>query len=152
MAMVHQISASGGGVPKTPLDRASIDINGVVGDDQTSKKYHGGPDRALVLYSLEIIEALRAEGHPITPGSTGENLTVTGLDWDDMIPGTKVRIGQTVAQITDFASPCWKIVDSFSDKESSRISQAEHPGWSRVCAKVIIGGFIQTGDEVELLD
>ena len=53
---------------------------------------------------------------------------------------------------TDFASPCWKIVDSFSDKESSRISQAEHPGWSRVCAKVIIGGFIQTGDEVELLD
>ena len=152
MATVHQISASVGGVPKTPLDRAAIDIDGVVGDDQTSKKYHGGPDRALVLYSLEIIEALQAEGHPISPGSTGENLTITGLDWDDMTPGTKVRIGQTVAQITDFASPCWKVVDSFSDKESSRIGQAEHPGWSRVCAKVIIGGIVQTGDEVELLD
>jgi len=152
MATVHQISASGGGVPKTPLDRAVIDINGVVGDDQTSKKYHGGPDRALVLYSLEVIAALQAEGHPINPGSTGENLTIAGLDWDDMTPGTKVRIGQTVAQITDFASPCWKIVDSFSDKESSRISQSEHPGWSRVCARVIIGGTVQTGDEVHLLD
>jgi MOSC domain-containing protein YiiM len=134
------------------MDKAVIDTNGVVGDDQTSKKYHGGPDRALVLYSLEIIEALQAEGHPIIPGSTGENLTITGVDWDEMTPGAKVRIGQTIAQITDFASPCWKIVDSFSDKESSRISQVEHPGWSRVCAKVIIGGVIQTGDEVELLD
>ena len=56
MATVHQISASGGGVPKTPLDRAAIDINGVVGDDQTSKKYHGGPDRALVPSELEGIE------------------------------------------------------------------------------------------------
>jgi MOSC domain-containing protein YiiM len=51
------------------MDRAVIDINGIVGDDQAAKKYHGGPDRALVLYSLEIIEALQAEGHPISPGS-----------------------------------------------------------------------------------
>ena len=30
MATVHQISASGGGVPKTPLDRAEIDIDGTI--------------------------------------------------------------------------------------------------------------------------
>jgi MOSC domain-containing protein YiiM len=152
MASVHQINIGGGGVPKLPIDEVGVDINGIIGDDQASKEHHGGPDRALCLFSLQVIEALQTEGHPIAPGSTGENLTITGLDWDRVGPDSRLRIGQTVAQITNFTSPCWKIVGSFSDRDSARISQAEHPGWSRVYAKVIISGAIRTGDDVEVID
>lgn len=152
MASVHQINSSNGGVPKNPVEEAVIDINGIAGDYQANLKHHGGPDRALCLYSLQLIEDLRSEGHPISPGSTGENLTIAGLDWSAMVPGAKLTIGQTVAQVTSYTSPCWKIVDSFSDGDSSRIGQEEHPGWSRVYARVIIGGKIRTGDAVGILD
>ena len=152
MASVHQISVSGGGVPKLAVGEAVIDINGIVGDDQANKEHHGGIDRALCLYSLEVIQALQGEGHPILPGSTGENLTITGLDWNLMAPDVRLRVGQTIIQVTSFTTPCSKIAGSFSDGISARIHNAAHPGWSRVYARVIIGGAIGTGDEVELLD
>mgnify|MGYP001310271906 CR=1 FL=1 len=44
-----------------------------------SRRYQAttGPSRRLVcLFSIEIIEALQKEGHPIFPGSTGENLSI----------------------------------------------------------------------------
>ncbi len=149
---VAQINASGGGVPKTPMERATVNVNGIVGDRQADLEHHGGPDRALCLYSLELIEALQTEGHPITPGSTGENLTVSGLDWDLVVPGTRLRIGQAVAQVTSYTTPCSTIAGSFSDGRSARIHHVGHPGWSRVYARVILGGEIEKSDEVEILE
>lgn len=152
MATLHQINLSPGGVPKLPVGEAVIDINGIIGDDQNNKEHHGGIDKALCLYSLELIEQLQGEGHPITPGSTGENLTISGLDWEDLTPDVRIRIGQTVAQITSYTTPCSKIAGSFSDGVSARIHHANHPGWSRVYARVVIGGPIRHGDSVEILD
>ena len=50
-------------------------------DRQRNPRIHGGLERAICLFSLEVIEALQAEGHPIVPGSTGENVTLAGLNW-----------------------------------------------------------------------
>ena len=147
-----QINLSGGGVPKLAVDEAVIDINGIIGDDQANQEHHGGIDRALCLYSLEVIQALQDEGHPIEPGSAGENLTITGLDWSRIVPDVRLRVGQTVIQVTTFTTPCAKIAGSFSDGISARIHNGAHPGWSRVYARVVIGGTVRTGDEVSLLD
>lgn len=152
MASLHQINMSEGGVPKRAVDQAVIDINGIVGDDQADKVHHGGIERALCLYSLEVIQALQDEGHPISPGSTGENLTITGLDWTRIRPDIRLRVGQTVIQVKSFTTPCSTIAGSFSDGISARIHNGAHPGWSRVYARVIIGGAIRAGDEVGLLD
>jgi MOSC domain-containing protein YiiM len=83
---IHQISLSGGGVPKLPVNRRG-GPRGVVGDDQADKRHHGHPEQALCVWSLEVIEALRDEGHPIEPGFAGENITVAGLDWTLVVPG-----------------------------------------------------------------
>ncbi|MDH5371862.1 MAG: MOSC domain-containing protein [Acidimicrobiia bacterium] len=152
MASLYQINTSDGGVPKIPVDEAEIGINGIVGDRQADLEHHGGLDRALCLFSLEVIEALRAEGNEIGPGTTGENLTITGLEWELVKPGTRLRIGQAVAQVTSYTTPCAKIAASFSDGISARIHPAAHPGWSRAYARVIIGGVIRSGDDVELID
>jgi hypothetical protein len=37
--------------------------------------------------SLELIDQLRLEGHPIVPRSVGENVTISGLDWHSIRPG-----------------------------------------------------------------
>ena len=65
MAHVHQISISGGGVPKGAVPEAEVRAGGIDGDRQATPKIHGGPDRAVCLFSLEVIQALQAEGHPI---------------------------------------------------------------------------------------
>lgn len=153
MPKIFQISLSNGGVPKLPFHRAKITADGVIGDRQNDMRRHGGKDRALCLYSLELIMKLQDEGHPIFPGSTGENLTISGLDWDRMQPGVQLRIGPAVKiELTTFTPPCGKIKGSFIDGETSRISEKENPGSARLYAKVLEPGTVHIGDGVELTD
>ncbi len=150
-AHIFQINFSDGGVPKRPLRAAEITREGVPGDRQADLRYHGGPDRALVLFSLEQIVALQREGNPIYPGSIGENITVSGLDWPKIVPGTRLQIGAVQIEITDYASPCSKIGGSFLGDRFVRASQKEYPGWSRLCARVLVAGSVQVGDRVAVL-
>lgn len=151
MGRVHQISTSNGGVPKLAIDSAVVDASGVVGDEQADKVHHGSPDQALCLYSLEVIETLRSEGHSIAPGSAGENITVSGLDWQRVVPGSRMKIGPVEIEITYYATPCAKNAQWFKDRKFNRMHASKHPGEARVYARVLEGGPIATGDPVELL-
>jgi hypothetical protein len=123
MAHVFQINCSGGGVPKVACHEAEVNQLGLVADDQADKKHHGGPERALSLYSLEHILTLQGEGHPIFPGSTGENLTVSGLDWAQIVPGARLQIGEGETAvhltITSFAPPAARSGTPFRMKNSN---------------------------------
>jgi MOSC domain-containing protein YiiM len=146
------INRSQGGVPKRPVPEALVSAAGLEGDQQRNLKHHGGPDRALCLYSAELISALAAEGHPIYPGAIGENLTITGLDWAALTPGVRLRLGpEVLCEITNYAPPCRTISGAFADERSARVSQKVHPGESRVYARVLREGRVRAGDEVELL-
>jgi hypothetical protein len=145
---VVQCSVSGGGVPKASRDRVTVDRRGVVGDAQADRKHHGKPLQALSLWSLEVIEALRAEGHPIHAGAAGENVTLTGIDWTTIRPGVRLTIGPVLVEISAFATPCTKNAQWFSDREFRRIDHERNPGWSRAYAWVLRGGELQAGDEV----
>lgn len=148
---IFQINASTGGVPKLPLKRAEITTDGLASDAQNDLKHHGGPDRAVCLYSLERILELQAEGHPIYPGAAGENLTLSGVEWETVQPGLTIRLGrEVVIEIVSFTTPCGKIKDCFADGAPGRISQDTHPGWSRVYARVLHPGIIGIGDPVEI--
>jgi MOSC domain-containing protein YiiM len=139
-----------GGVPKYAVPSAEVTIQGVAGDLQRDRRFHGGPLRAVSLYSHERIEALRAEGHSIAPGTTGENLTVSGLDWEKIQPGDHLHIGEQVdLEITAYVVPCYKISASFVAGEFKRISQKLHPGWSRIYARVLREGTVHVGDIVK---
>jgi MOSC domain-containing protein YiiM len=147
---VHSINLSAGGVPKLPENEALITVDGLVGDRQRNRRYHGGPMRAVCLYSLERIALLREEGHPIEPGSVGENLTVTGLDWDHVVPGVRLSVGAAELEITSFTKPCKTIRNSFVGSNVHRIAQDRFPGWSRVYAKVLKDAVVRVGDAVKV--
>jgi MOSC domain-containing protein YiiM len=83
------INISNGGVPKRRLPSCVVTANGLQGDRQRDLRYHGGPDRAVCLFSEELIAALQAEGHPIAAGTIGENLTIGGISWNQMVPGAQ---------------------------------------------------------------
>lgn len=149
---IVQINISPGGVPKHPVAEARVTRLGIEGDGHRNTEHHGGPDRALCLFSVEQIEALQAEGHPVEPGALGENLTLAGLDWAAVQPGDFLRLGaEVLVQITRFTSPCVNVRAAFLDGAYSRVSQKRHPGWSRVYARVLVPGDIAAGDPIERL-
>jgi len=136
---IAQVSASDGGVPKRPVR---------VGDRQADRRHHGRPLQALCLWSLEVIEALQAEGHPIEPGAAGENVTLTGIDWSTLRPGTQLLIGDVLAEVSAWATPCAKNAQWFADRDFHRIDHEQHPGWSRAYAWVREPGTLRPGDAV----
>jgi MOSC domain-containing protein YiiM len=144
---LHSINTSAGGVPKLAQPDAVITLQGVRGDRQRNP---GGPERAVCLYSLELIRALQAEGHPVGIGSMGENLTLSGTDWAAMVPGAVLEIGAAEIELTEYTDPCRSIAGSFSDGRFSRVAQKKHPGWSRLYARVLREGAVRVGDRVRM--
>jgi MOSC domain-containing protein YiiM len=149
-ARLESINVSDGGVPKLPVAAATISAAGVEGDRQRDLRNHGGPDRAVSVFATEVIAALTAEGHPIRPGTTGENLTISGLPWSEVVPGSELTVGPVRLLVTRYVTPCRNIEASFVDGEFVRISEKLHPGFSRVYARVLEGGVVRVGDAVRL--
>jgi MOSC domain-containing protein YiiM len=143
-----QVSSSNGGVPKTALPSATIGRGGVSGDRQNDRLHHGRPLQAVCLWSQDVIDALRAEGHPVYAGAAGENLTVSGIDWATIRPGVRLSVGAALLEISAFATPCAKNGQWFRDGKFRRIDQNAHPGWSRAYAWVLEGGAVAPGDSV----
>jgi MOSC domain-containing protein YiiM len=145
---VAQLNRSDGGVPKLPVDAVEVGHRGVVGDRQAARQHHGRPFQALCLWSAEVIEALQAEGHPIGPGRAGENVTIQGIDWKTIRSGVRLRIGDVLAEISAWSTPCWKNAQWFVEGDIDRMDHSHHPGWSRAYAWVRQPGTIRTGDPV----
>lgn len=147
---IVQINVSAGGVPKHAIPVGQVTFGGIVGDAQRNLDVHGGPERAVCLYSKEVLDALNGEGHAIAPGQLGENVTVSGLDWRQVLPQTRWRLGtEVVLEITAYAPPCRTIAPAFRDGHFGRISPKTHPGESRVYARVLREGSIRAEDVVE---
>ena len=146
--VVDSINVSDGGVPKRTIPEVHVGHRGLEGDRQGSRKHHGRVWQALCLYSIDVIEALQEEGHPIQAGSAGENLTVRGIDWVTMRPGVRLQLGDAVAELTVPAAPCRHNAPWFVDRDFRRMDHARFPGWSRWYAKVVREGDVREGDGV----
>ncbi len=147
--------SAAGGVPKLPIGEAAITVTGVTGDQQRDLKWHGGPDRAVSLLAMTVIRELQAAGHPITPGSTGENLTLDGFAPEQLAPGTRLRIGSgpdaVELELTTWLEPCSKIGASLLGRRLAIFNDETNPCRSRIGARVLVPGLVRTGDVVDLL-
>lgn len=152
--IVASLNAGSGGVPKHAVDRVEVDFSGLVGDVQATRKHHGRPFQALSLWSAEVIDALNAEGHSLHPGAAGENITVSGMDWSLVRPGTRLRIGTVMCDVSSYAVPCKQLAHLFVDRNFGRIhhdrDRENGDATCRVYATVITPGTIRTGDPVAL--
>ena len=148
--LVAQINVSDGGVPKRPVDQVAVGYRGLEHDRQRSRRHHGRVWQALCLYSTEAIERLQAEGHPITAGAAGENFTIRDIDWSTLRPGTRVRIGEVLAELTVPALPCGHNARWFTDGDYDRMHHARDSTLTRWYASVLEDGTVHRGDDVVL--
>jgi MOSC domain-containing protein YiiM/GNAT superfamily N-acetyltransferase len=149
---VMQVNVSAGGVPKLPVERAWVGRLGLAGDGHRDRTEHGGPHRAVCLFAIEAIERLQADGHPVEPGSTGENLTTSGIEWSLLPIGTRARIGAELElELASSTTPCATQKPNFLGGRFSRISIDLHPSDSRMYARVLHEGEVRPGDAISLL-
>jgi MOSC domain-containing protein YiiM len=146
---VVQLNVSDGGVPKRPVERVEVGFDGVVGDAQRHRAHHGRPWQALCLWSREVIDAFRADGHPLAPGAAGENVTLEGLPWAEVRPGVRLRLGTVVCEVMSYAPPCRHNAQWFRNGEFGLMHHERGPV-SRVYAVVREPGTILTGDPAVL--
>ncbi len=147
-ARIFHLAISSGGAPKHAIREGEVGEVGIIGDRQKHVKFHGGPTRALCLYSLELIEKLQAEGHPIYPGSVGENVTISGLPWAPLATGTRLALGDVEIELTVEATPCKNIGPSFIDRKFKRLWA---PGEMRWYCKVLRPGTLRVAAPVHVI-
>ena len=152
--VIHSVNVSQeGGVPKIPVKTAIIRYEGMEGDHNRfrTERREGDPGRAVNIFSLERIQELQIEGHSIGVGTTGENLTIEGLDWDSLEVGMVLKVGSATISLSEPCAPCWKIGDSFVSQNFSRIDHDREVGWSRWSARVVEEGHVSVGDPVSMI-
>ena len=148
----------GSGMPKQPTPRAFVTRLGILGDAQNigyTKSWggHGGERKAVMLWSLEVIQHVAAEGHPdCGVGRCGEQITVSGVDWTLFRTGARVAIGSEVLlEVTYLKPPCTQQEPNFRSEVGDgmqRICPTRHPDSSRAHTRVLRGGYVATGDKV----
>ena len=148
---VYQINVSDGGVPKRPVLEAVIATTGVEGTGNGISTCTAGWIGLSACISQDLIERLQDEGHSIEAGSSGENLTLAGLEWEKLKPGDRLQVGPDVQlEIMSYTTPCDQNAQWFRERDFKRISQKKNPGWSRLYAKVLREGVVRPGDEVTI--
>lgn len=159
--ILEQINRSPGGLPKRAiLGPVQLTEAGVEGDWQRNRKFHGGPDKAVLMIAAEVLDDLTALGFQVSAGSLGENLTVSGLNPAHWRSGQRYGIGEDcVIELTTLRVPCDQLTP-FGNRIQAELYDAkckagnpESPLWARggFYARVVHGGLLVPGARVELL-
>ena len=119
----------------------------VAGDDQADRSVHGGPDKAVYAYSQEDYAWWSAElGRELSPGTFGDNLTIRGLDLDELVVGERWEIGTVVLEACQPRLPCFKLGVRMEDPRfPSRFVQAARWG---AYFRIVREGELTAGDEI----
>jgi MOSC domain-containing protein YiiM len=143
---VVRLNISSGGMPKLPVPTVRVTRDGLVGDWQKVRKYHGGPDRAVCLFSEELYAWLREQGvERVVNGSIGENFTTRGIELMSLNPGRRLRVGQQVViELTGVREPCRQL--KMWDARFPKLILGRS-GW---LARVIVEGEVAAGDPIVL--
>lgn len=159
--LLVQISRSRGGLPKLAVSGpVMLSPAGVEGDWQTNRKYHGGPDKAILMVSGEMLNSLKAAGFPVNYGSIGENFTVTGLDPHNWRAGQQYGVGEdAVIELTTLRTPCANLhvygapIKAELYDARCKAGDVSSPHWAHggFYARVICPGLLTAGAPVTLL-
>ena len=138
------------GIFKFPTDKSvRVTKLGLEGDVIVSKKHHGGPDQAIYVYGTADYEWWSQQlGKEISPGTFGENLTISELESAQFNVGDYLHIDDVTLQVTAARIPCGTFAARMDDPQwVKRFRHAERPG---LYCRVIKEGFIKADDLVSV--
>ncbi len=138
------------GIFKFPTDQpVRITTLGLAGDVIISKKHHGGPDQAVYIYGMaDYAWWAKESGKALTPGTFGENLTISELESAQFNIGDYFHIGHVILQITAPRIPCGTFAARMEDPQwVKKFRHAERPG---LYCRVLREGIVKADDPVSV--
>ena len=129
------------GTQKKNIDKVRLIENfGLEGDA------HGGNwHRQVSLLSYEKVRAFEEKGISVEDGAFGENLLVEGFDFKTLPVGTRFRCGEALLEMTQIGKECHSHCEIYQ-----AVGDCIMPR-EGVFARVLHGGMIQIGDELEIV-
>jgi len=143
---IVSINIGPGGIPKQPVEQCPVTIEGLAGDDHNHEK-HRSPMVAVSMLDIEDLEDPNTEGYDVSPGATGENVTVQGMNVDELNIGDVLQFsGGLKVEVTKHRKPCY-VLDSI-DPQLKKV----FGGRCGVMAKVLEPATISTGETIEVVE
>ena len=130
------------GTRKTMVEAAEVvEDHGLLGDA------HAGPwHRQVSFLANEQIRQARERGLDVDFGDFAENLATEGVDWKEMPVGSRVKLGgRVIVEITQIGKECHRKCAIYYQAGDCIMPR------EGVFGKVIRGGTIRCGDEIEIL-
>lgn len=127
------------GTQKTNINRAMFIENHGIENDAHAGNWH----RQVSLLSYDKIQDFKARGAEVEDGAFGENLIVEGFDFNKLPIGTKFKCGEVILEMTQVGKECHTHCEIYK-----KMGECIMPKQG-VFAKVLKGGMIATGDEME---
>ena len=142
------------GIFKMPVETANIDVNGIIGDVQADKRFHGGPEKALHQFAVSSYKKIVVQFPDLRDnavvGSLGENISSDSLDDTAVLIGDIYKFGGVLIQVSQPRRPCWKINHKFDDDRLAKFIAQQHiTGWYY---RVLAPGVVNVGDSIELVN
>lgn len=129
------------GTVKHPVETALLIEQHGIETDAHAGSWH----RQVSLLNAERIEEFRARGADVAYGAFGENI-VAALDFRGMPVGTLLRAGEAILEITQIGKACHTACE-IKKRTGDCIMPREG-----VFARVLYGGSISVGDEIEIME
>ncbi|CEN77645.1 MOSC domain-containing protein [[Clostridium] sordellii] len=131
------------GVIKNPVEVGIFKENhGLVGD-----AHAGNWHRQVSLLSDESIDKLRNKGiEDLSVGTFAENITTKGIVLYELPIGTKLKIGDTIQEVTQIGKTCHK-----GCSIKTQVGDCVMPR-EGIFTKVIKGGKVIPGDTIEVIE
>jgi len=138
------------GGQKAPVASAFLGRAGFEGDRQADLKNHGGPGKAVCVYSFDHYPYWeRVLGETLSPGAFSENLTIAGLHEAEVCVGDvfRVSVGGALVQISQPRQPCNKLAGKRGRKDLPDLIHANN--LSGFYFRVLEEGVVHSGEAVE---
>lgn len=133
------------------LPAALVTDLGIAGDEQADRRFHGGKDKAILLYSTAHYALWQADYGELGPaqGSLGENLEVSGVSEETVCVGDVFTNSEVVLEVSQPRQPCWKpaAIHSLPDL-TARMLKTGRTGWY---VRVLRGGQISSPSAWQLI-
>ena len=102
--------------------------------------------RQVSLISIEDIRTMMEKLPDLVPGSFAENLTTEGFDLSQLKTGDRLRVGETVLEVSQIGKECHTKCEVFKKTGDCIMPQ------KGIFTRVIKGGRVKTGDTVRFDD
>ncbi len=136
------------GIWKSPVaGRVAVRGVNLDGDDQADRRVHGGPDKAVYVYSVEDYAWWARElGRELEVGTFGENLTVEGVELAALVIGTRWLVGSTELEVAQPRQPCFKLGIRMGD--AGFVDHFDEAARYGAYFRIIREGDVGAGDEI----